>query len=493
MDIALALNPESPRALYRQIYDGLREGILTGRFEAGSRLPATRGLAVSLGVSRITVTECYERLISEGYLETRHGSGTYVCATLPEVSLHPAARTRKDAPTERVKEPTSKLSRYGNTINVPLQIAPPSNLLRLDAHGPDVQTFPKRVWSRLLARRIQEKSGNSLRYSQHFSGLPELKLAVAQYLKQSRAVVCDPSQIIITSGSQQAISLVSRIFLNHSDTVAMETPGYRLAWRVFISEGAKILPIPVDRNGMQVSQLKKRAGKSTRLVYLTPSHQYPLGVALSVARRLELVEWAHQTETPILEDDYDSEFRYNERPLPCIQGLLPNSPVLYTGTFSKLLFPALRLGYLVVPPALQNLFATAKVLCDLQCSPLEQQVLADFLLEGHLEPYVRKMRIAYGRKRALLVQELHNHFGDNITIRGDDAGMHFVADFKSRLTEDEAFERALKKGVRLERVFWLGEEPIRLAGHFQFVFSYAHLREEELILAVQRIASAFRA
>jgi GntR family transcriptional regulator / MocR family aminotransferase len=491
MDIALSLDPKSPLALYRQIYDGLREGILTGRFEAGSRLPATRSLAVSLGVSRITVTECYDRLISEGYLETRQGSGTFVCARLPETSMYPISKDGNEVTPQLQDERVYRLSRYGSTVNLPLLSPVAPSMIRFDLYGTDVATFPKRLWTRLFARRMQEESGNLLRYTQHYSGQPELRIAIAQYLKQSRAVVCDPNQIVIVSGSQQAISLAARILLDESDYVAMENPGYRLAWRVFSSQGAKILPIPVDEDGIQIAQLRKQADKAPKLVYLTPSHQYPLGVALSVARRIELLEWARETNTPILEDDYDSEFRYSERPLASIQGMVPDGPVLYTGTFSKLLFPALRLGYLVVPSALQNAFTTAKLLCDLQSSALDQQVLADFLLDGHLEPYVRKMRIVYGGRRVLLIDCLRKHFGDKVTIRGDDAGLHFVADFKSSLSEDDAFERALQKGVRLERVFWTGGAAEKRPGHIQFVFTFAGLKEEELILAAQRLADAF--
>ena len=491
MDIALSLDPKSPLALYRQIYDGLREGILMGRFEAGSRLPATRSLAVSLGVSRITVTECYDRLISEGYLETRQGSGTFVCARLPETSMYPISKDGNEVTPQLQDERVYRLSRYGSTVNLPLLLPLAPNVIRFDLYGTDVATFPKRLWTRLFARRMQEESGNLLRYTQHYSGQPELRIAIAQYLKQSRAVVCDPNQIVIVSGSQQAISLAARILLDESDFVAMENPGYRLAWRVFSSQGAKILPIPVDEDGIQISQLRKQADKAPKLVYLTPSHQYPLGVALSVARRIELVEWARETNTPILEDDYDSEFRYSERPLASIQGMAPDGPILYTGTFSKLLFPALRLGYLVVPQALHHAFTTAKLLSDLQSSALDQQVLADFLLEGHLEPYVRKMRIVYGAKRTLLVDCLRQLFGDKVTIRGDDAGLHFVADFKSTLSEDDAFDRALQKGVRLERVFWTAGAAEKRPGHIQFVFTFAGLKEEELILAAQRLADAF--
>jgi GntR family transcriptional regulator / MocR family aminotransferase len=242
---------------------------------------------------------------------------------------------------------------------------------------------------------------------------------------------------------------------------------------------------------MQIAQLKKHRGKSPKLVYITPSHQYPRGVSLSVPRRIDLLGWARDVGSLILEDDYDSEYRYNERPIPSIQGMLPDAPVLYVGTFSKLLFPTLRLGYLVVPPAFQDVFTAAKLLCDIQTSSIDQLVLADFLNEGHLEPYVRKMRIIYGRKRALLVESLRRHFGRRITIYGDEAGMHFLADFQTSLSEVNAFDRMLAAGVRVERLYWHGSSAIQRAGHVQFVFGFAATSESDIVLAAERLAHAF--
>ena len=490
MEVALNLDPVSPIALYRQIYDGLRDGIVGGRFEAGTRLPASRAFATSLGVSRITVTECYERLISEGYLETRRGSGTFVCSSLPETDMYASSVTVEIDPEPQSSAPI-RLSAYGEFVNAPIRPPNPPEIMRLDSHGPDVASFPRKLWTRLLVRRMQEDGLNLLQYTQEFSGSTDLRVAVAHYLRVSRAVVCDPNQIIITSGSQQAIYLAARIFLDPSDFAAIEAPGYRFAGRIFSSQGATLLPIPVDSHGMQVSQLKKHSDKAVKLVYVTPSHQYPRGVALSVPRRLDLLAWAKQAGALILEDDYDSEYRYNERPLPSIQGMVPDAPVLYVGTFSKLLFPTLRLGYLVVPRAFQDVFTGAKLLCDLQSSSIDQRILTDFLTEGHLEPYVRKMRIIYRNRRAVLVESLQKHFGRRVTIYGDHAGMHFLADFQIDLSEPEAFDRALAAGVRLERVYWPASSEVERPGHVQFVFTFAARSEEELVLAAEKLAHAF--
>jgi GntR family transcriptional regulator / MocR family aminotransferase len=490
MEVALKLDPVSPIALYRQIYDGLRDGIIGGRFEAGTKLPASRALATSLGVSRITVTECYERLISEGYLETRRGSGTFVSTRLPEWDMYATNSTVALVPQVESDVP-KRLSRYGELLNVPLRPPVPPGIIRLDSHGPDVAAFPIKLWTRLLVRRMQEGALSLLQYTQEWSGSTDLKIAVAQYLRVSRAVVCEPSQIIITSGSQQALYFAARIFLDPSDYAAMEAPGYRFAGRIFSSQGATVLPIPVDRNGMQISQLKKHSDKAIKLVYVTPSHQYPRGVSLSVSRRMELLTWAKETGALILEDDYDSEYRYNERPLPSIQGMVPDAPVLYVGTFSKLLFPTLRLGYLVVPPGFQNMFTGAKLLCDFQSSSIDQRILTDFLTEGHLEPYVRKMRIIYGNRRAVLVESLQKHFGRKVTVYGDNAGMHFLADFEIELSEQDAFDRAVAAGVRVERLYWPASSELQRPGHVQFVFTFAAVNENDLALAAERLAGVF--
>jgi GntR family transcriptional regulator / MocR family aminotransferase len=489
MEVALALDHNSPVALYRQIYDGLRDGIISGRFESGTQLPASRALASSLGVSRITVTECYDRLVSEGYLETRRSSGTFVCKRLPEQDLY-ASGTSIDNETHGQRSVPVRLSRYGEIINSPIAAPVSPQIIRLDRHGPDVLAFPKKLWTRLWIRRMQEESSSLLQYTQEFSGNTDLRVAVARYLQKSRAVVCDPKQIVIVSGSQQAIYLTARIFLDESDFVAIESPGYRFASRIFASQGATLLPIPVDKNGMQITQLKKHRDKSPKLIYITPSHQYPRGVALSVGRRMDLLAWAQDVGSLILEDDYDSEYRYNERPLRSTQGMVPDASVLYVGTFSKLLFPTLRLGYLVVPPAFQDVFTAAKLLSDFQSSSMDQSVLADFLNEGHLEPHVRKMRIIYGRRRTILVESLRSKFGNRVKIYGDEAGMHFVADFQISLSEVDAFSRILAAGVRVERLYWPGGSAVKSAGHVQFVLAFAAIREEDIVLAVERLAQA---
>jgi GntR family transcriptional regulator / MocR family aminotransferase len=487
MDFVFHLNSSSPIALHGQLYSELRLGILTGRFEAGARLPGSRHLADFLGISRMTVNECYERLASEGYLETRSRSGTFVCQSLPDLSFSPAA--------SRINEPRlqshylPRLSRFGNAVNTPLRPPDSSGTIRLNMHGPDVVNFPVNIWSQLQSRRMKSGSSEILDYTQHFAGDIQLRHAVTGYLRKSRALICDPDQVIIVSGSQQAIYLTSRLLLNEGDVVAMESPGYRLAGKVFSSQGAAILPIPVDTHGMKVSELKKH-GARAKLVYVTPSHQYPTGVSLSRDRRMELLAWACKSQALILEDDYDSEFRYSGRPLSSLQGMVDNAPVLYTGTFSKLLFPSLRLGYVVVPRSLKDAFISAKLLSDFQCPSLEQAVLADFICERHLEPYIRRMRTIYAGRRRLLVNALTTHFGSRVKISGDDAGMYILAEFKTHLSQSEARDRALRHGVSLEQLYWPGDAPPPRPGRVNFVCAFAGRSDAEIPLVAERLSSA---
>jgi GntR family transcriptional regulator / MocR family aminotransferase len=489
MDIPLNLNPKSSEPLYRQLYDSFRNGIIDGRFEAGSKLPASRALSKSIGVSRITVTECYERLISEGYLKARRGSGTFVCAHVPEGSLFASHEPETESKERIDNNLPPRLSRYGTAVNFSLHRLTPPDTLRLDRHGPDVSHFPRKVWGKLLARRLQESNGDLFNYAHDFRGEPKLRDSIARYLAKARAVICDPDQILIVSGSQQAIYLSARILLNEGDRVAMESPGYYFAGQIFSSQGAEIVPIPVDKHGIEVAKLNKQ--NDIRMVYVTPSHQFPTGASLTLSRRRALLSWAQKNNAFIIEDDYDSEFRYRERPLPALQGISPDSSVIYTGSFSKMLFPSVRLGYLVLPRKLFTAFRTAKLLNDLHSSTFHQHILGDFLAGGHLESHLRRMRTLYDKRRTLLIHILRNHFGSNVSIFGDEAGMYLLARFRINLSEEQAYDRALKIGVRLERLFWPGGIPVVERGYVRFVFAYAALSEKDLQQVGRRLATAF--
>jgi GntR family transcriptional regulator / MocR family aminotransferase len=487
MDIPLGLDTTSSTPLYRQLYDSLKTGIVAGRFAPGSRLPASRSLARSVGVSRITVTECFERLISEGYLEAKRGSGTFVCQELPEsgLAVSPSAKT---ASISSAKEVSPRLSQYGTAVDVSMRRTTPREAILLDRHGPDVSQFPRKVWARLVARRMQESDQAMFDYSLDIRGYPDLRTLTARYLAQARAVICEPDQILIVSGSQQAIYLAARILLDQGDQVAMESPGYYYAGTTFSAQGAQIIPVAVDKHGIKVAELHQH--KDIRMVYVTPSHQFPTGAALSLTRRNALLAWARKNKAFILEDDYDSEFRFRESPLPALQGISPSAPVIYTGSFSKLLFPSLRLGYLVLPKTLTTAFRTAKLLSDVESSPFHQLVLTDFLAKGHLESHLRRMRTLYAKRRSILIGVLQHHFGKAVKISGDDAGMYLLANFRTHLSEQDAWNRACAAGVRMEQLFWPDGVCKTPPGWVQFVFAYASRSEKELHLAGQRLATA---
>ncbi len=443
----------------------------------------------------MTITEAYEQLIAEGYLEPRRGSGTYVCAVLPESSMYPTAPPRHRPAQEPVRESPVRFSRYGRELEGHLanDRLPTRGVIRMDKLGPDLTHFPVSLWSKLLARHSRAAKHELFEYASDARGHKPLRAAIADYLRKARAVQCEWQQIILVNGSQQAVDLCARILVDDGDVVAMESPGYLAAARVFTGQGARILHIPVDEAGMNVAHLPALdAGEDIpRLVYVTPSHQFPTGASLSLPRRLALLNWATQNNALILEDDYDSEYRYGGRPLPSLQGMVPDAPVLYIGTFSKTLFPGLRIGYAVLPERLARVFASAKFMADRQGSSIEQCALADFLAEGHFERHIRRMRKLYGRRRTILREALRRHFAARVAISGDDSGMHLYATFKFGMGEHEAYRRALEAGVRVERVPHALGITRNHDRAVPFILGFAGLTDRTIREGITRLATAW--
>lgn len=484
MELTLALDHQSDVPLHRQVYAELRKAILTGRLLPCQRVPSTRALARSLNISRTTVTQSYEQLLSEGYLETRHGSGTFVCSQLPDELLHvPEIETSpqsKDAPI--------LLSRYAQyLVETPFALQPEPALDICFRYGrPALQQFPIALWRKLLAQRCQSDPG-WLDYATDPQGYFPLRVAIAKYLSRARAVQCEPEQIVMTNGTQQALDLILRVLIEPGETIAIEDPGYLSARKVFLSHRATLLPIPVDESGLIVEKLVASVTDAVRLVYVTPSHQFPTGATLSLTRRLELLSWAQQMGALILEDDYDSEYRYGDRPIPALQGLDRSGSVLYIGTFSKVLFPSLRMGYIVLPPSLVPLIAHAKWLSDRQLPTLEQQVLTDFIEEGHLESHIRKMRAHYDRRRQVLVEALQQHFGEKVRLLGEKAGIHVMVRFFLALSDGEIVQRAAALGVGLMPAaphYWMQ------GGAGEFILGYGELSEDAIAEGIHRLAMA---
>jgi len=487
IDLAISLPDSAETPLHDQLYKELRRSIVIGRLSPGQRLPSTRYLAESLRLSRATVIQSFAQLLNEGYLEARRGSGTYVSAHLPDEldrSLPPEG-------VERASSAVVELSAFAEELRaaVPLEPRVPANAINFRDGRPAFDRFPVETWRKLLARHCKA-SAAMLDYTPDPAGHRPLREAIARYLSRARAVRCGAENIVIVGGSQQAIDLTSRLLIDRGDAVAVEDPGYPGARRNFVAQGARLIPIPVDDQGLCVEQLFERHAHAIRLIYVTPSHQFPTGVTLPLRRRIELLRWAHRAGAIVLEDDYDSAYRYAERPIPALQGLDEAGCVIYVGTFSKVLFPALRIGYVVVPKALVEVFVRAKAYSDRQSPLIEQYALADFIDEGHFERHVRRMRGLYERRRNALIDQLKTEFGTNVAVRGESAGMHLLAKFSIEVPNDELVLRAAREGVSLTNA-----QPLYLlgGGEGEFVLGFAELDEERIAEGVQRLARAFGA
>src|ERR1700733_14389539 len=413
---------EAGTAAFRWLYAALRAEILTGRLRPGSRLPSTRDLAAQYGLSRGTVVSAFEELKSEGYLHGSAGSGTYVSTVLPEhlLQVAPQASPKFSAGKTRPRQ----LSDYGVRVqSFPNLESRPTRAFR--ANLPALDLFPTKIWTRLAERRLRRLSLPQLLGCDTMGYLP-LRTAVADYLNRSRGTQCKPEQVMIVSGTQEALDLAGRLILNPGDQVCVEEPGYPGAAMAFEALGTKILPVPVDGEGMELPRVRK-----AKLVYVTPGHQFPVGTTMSLARRLQLLEWARRSGALIFEDDYDSEFRYSGRPIPALQGLDRQGLdrqglVLFCGSFSKVLFPSLRLGYLVLPHDLVEYFAAAKSVLNRHAAPFEQTVLCDFIVEGHFGRHLRRMREVYAERLSTLMESARRNLAGLLELSSVEAGLQTV-------------------------------------------------------------------
>jgi GntR family transcriptional regulator/MocR family aminotransferase len=427
------------KPLYRQLYDGYREAIVEQRLKAGDRLPSTRSLAEELKISRIPVLNAFEQLLAEGYFESRVGSGTFVARSLPDAFF--AARNGAQ-PAQPTGRPARRaVSRRAEALA--RRKLPPWFMGRgaFNVGHPPVDCFPIEIWSRLVARCSRD---TSLLRSHGALGLPALREAVAEYLRAARAVRCDADQIMIVGGSQQALDLCARVLLDSGSPVWVEEPGYFGAQRALELAGARIVPVPVDAEGLDVTAGVARC-RGARAVFVTPSHQFPLGVTMSASRRLRLLDWARRSGAWIVEDDYDSEYRYENLPIASLQGLDRDARVLYIGTFTKTLFISNRLGYIVLPRDLVERFVEVRRAMD-SFSPVPQQAaLADFLREGHFARYMRKMRVLCGKRRAALVEAIGRELGPSFPVLGDRAGTYLCVTLPPGTRDLEVALRAARE------------------------------------------------
>ena len=481
--ITLAVDRGDPASLQRQIYDRLRQVILSGQIAPGARLPSSRTLARDLGVSRNTVLAAYEQLLYEGYTEGRAGSGTRVSDVLPESLL---ATRAEGGPAGTADGISGKLSNLTTGLSgLPPRTARGHRAFRPGL--PDVALFPFDQWSRLLGR-FWRRPPESLLHSGDLAGFEPLRQAIAAYLGAVRGVNCEGRQIIITSGAQQALDLISRVLLDPDDAVWLEDPGYAGLRGAFMAVGARIVPVPVDAEGLSVAQGMARAPDAV-LAAVTPSHQYPLGVTMSLTRRLELLDWAGRSGAWILEDDYDSEYRYAGRALSALQGLDTSGRVIYVGTFSKVLFPTLRLGYMVVPPALVDPFLSVRAALDDQPSIAIQPALAEFIGQGLFAAHIRRMRSIYADRQQALVAALQSELSGLLDVVADEAGMHLVAHLRPGcgLSDGEASTRAAAAGLTVPA---LSEYYSGASDAQGLVLGYAALSEPEIDDNVEKLARA---
>ncbi|MFZ6862029.1 PLP-dependent aminotransferase family protein [Undibacterium sp. Ji67W] len=412
------LSTEPVKPVNRQVYQIIREAVLAGMLPVGLQLPSSRDLAKELGMSRKTVTHAYEQLIAEGYIETRRGAGSFIADTVPDqiAELPPENKIDKNAET------SNGLSRRGQQLVSNAGV----NDLQWGAFMPgvpDVTLFPNRIWSRLQNKVWRRSRVELLTYGQAGGHLP-LREAVADYLRVARSVNCTPQQVLITTGIHQSIDLIIKLLGESGDRAWVEDPCYWGIRSVLQSQGIKPVALPVDAEGMCLQAKDLRF--PPRFIVVTPSHQYPLGPVMSLSRRRTLLEYAASQQAWIIEDDYDSEFRYGSRPLASLQGMDVHQRVLYMGTFTKTMFPGLRIGFLVVPEALANAFETGHSELYRGGQMFTQAILAEFMREGHFASHIRKMRLLYAERIKILQQSIHQHFGDQFSTSGGEAGLHLA-------------------------------------------------------------------
>ena len=478
----VAIDRRSRKPMYKQLYEGYREAIVERRLSGGQRLPSTRSLAAELRISRIPVLNAFEQLLAEGYFESRPGAGTFVAKALPEALSRPSrpaaigATASPEPPGRRIlaERPLSLLADEPGPWLAGLE--------PFHCPSPPLDLFPNRIWSSLVTRHARRFDAVRA-VSSDPMGLPALREAVAEYLRSARAVRCEADQIMIVSGSQQALDITGRVRLENGSPVWIEEPGYFGTQRALSMAGARLVGVPVDDEGLDVDAGLALCPRP-RAIYVTPSHQLPLGVTMSASRRLRLLELARRRSAWIVEDDYDGEYRYGNLPIASLQGLDRDSRVLYLGTFTKSLFPTLRVGYVVLPRDLVAPFAAVRRAMDIHSPLFLQEVLADFILEGHFDRHLRKTRSICRERRNALVEALESELGSRIRIVGDQAGMFLTIVLPKGLRDRDIVLRAADAGVRTFPLSscYLGKP--RLQG---LVLGYGGFGPAQIVPAVRRL------
>ncbi len=499
--LAARLDRAAAEPVYRQVLRLMQQAILTSQLLPGAKLPSSRTLAADLGIARNTVLHVYDQLTAEGYVISSTGSGTYVADTRPDsaaVKPHLFAPANRDA---SAGELAAAASRAAQTLARPAHRSEAGDLStrgrrQIRQAGvsskqwgafmpgvPDVAEFPARTWSRLQAKLWKEANPDLLTYAPG-GGYRPLRRALSDYLRVARSVNCTPDQIIITTGIHQSIDLAVRLLTDVGDRAWVEEPCYWGVRSVLQSSGLKLAPVPVDDEGLNPRESDLQ--DPPRLALVTPSHQYPLGMVMSLARRRTLLEYARQHGVWIIEDDYDSEFRYGSRPLASLQGLDDAGRVIYVGSLGKMLFPGLRIGYMIAPEHLIDTFRTGVAELYREGQLMQQAVLTEFIMDGYLTSHVRRMRALYGERRQLLIDAITARFGDALPVMGDEAGLHFVLGLPDHANDRDVTAAAYDAGVivRPLAAYYSGETPARRG----LLLGYACVPNERIAPAFDTLA-----
>src|SRR5262245_6201436 len=463
--------------LFQQIYLQIRSAIISRTLAPGLRLPSTRGLASRLRVARASVISAYEQLLAEGYIAGRARSGTFISSDLP-TSEPRVPRRAVVAPAAR--PPVSvRFEAFEHVRSFPAESdAAPFNMGRTRVDARTAET-----WRALTTRAVRSLSPIHLGYSDP-QGLAQLRELICEYLRAARGVQCDPDQIIVTTGTQSAIDLVIRVLLDRDAEVWVEDPCYAVTYQALETAGVKIRHVPVDANGMDVGA-GMRSAPTARAAFVTASHQFPLGVALTMPRRLALLAWARDTGAWIVEDDYASEFRYAGRPLASLQGLDEAERTIYVGTLNKALFPGLRLGYMVVPRSLRRAFVGARYLIDRQPSTLEHTVVAEFMRHGHFAAHLRRTRLQYRSQRDALVTELNRRAKDHVMVDAPDQGMHLIAYLRQRRSDTAIEAAARRRGIAVRAIHPMYRKARPRSG---LMLGFSGFSCEAIVAAARRLA-----
>lgn len=460
----IVLDNESNIPLYIQIYEQMKQNILTEQILGGSKLPSIRMLSNTLKVSRNTVESAYMQLASEGYIESKPGSG-YIVLRLESLN-----HITSDEPNKKIFYETRDEQYQYNFRN----------------RGISTANFPTLIWKRLSNNCLSAISlGNLASYNSRFGEL-ELQIEIMKYLHSSRGINCLPEQIIITSGMEYSLSLLCQLFREEFTDVAFEEPGYMVARSTFQNNGYTIRPISIESDGLCLEELER---SPARMVYITPSHQFPLGYTMPIQKRLKLLDWAKRRNGYIIEDDYDSEFRYNSRPIPALQSIDSTCSVIYIGTFSKSLSPSLRVNYMVLPNALLHKYDTRFNWYRVSVSYIQQKILAQFMSLGYWDRHLRKIHLNASKKHDTIINAIQKYFGEMVIIHGEHAGLHIVIEFINGLKEAEVIEKAQKASILVlpVSIFWLNKENYR---NNMIMLGYGGMPETEIEEGIKALKNA---